>query len=360
VKRVAALAALVVATSTGGTARAQLSPLQLFGRDANDSVHVDAYLGVDYTEVSRQNESFGVRGLSREPYVLKTGNFEITNLSGFDFALNAAATSLLAVGGFTKPADTSSNVDTSQAERYAALLRYALGKKVKIRTEAQFARMATYVAPNSTYNSAYPVTTYYSPQGGGLERMHPGDGIGGNTNWYQAAILFETSDRILGISGAFGYRILQLDTLSPYGVKNSNSVPVFQSLVEDRFLCQALTVDTNRPTELFLDVVAHLNLGYASVSSAFVNTAGGMCVGVGGVVTLVYDQPHWSLTVGVAFDELVAVTFAGGSTLSQNVAYNNPSTSRVLNASAGTKWNVSGPAESIDALGPFMHLTAHF
>jgi len=363
-KRAASLGAFAVVFASSTVARAQISINQLLGRNPDDSVHVDAYVGVDYTSLSRQNEDFSVRGLSREPYVLKTASFEVTNLSRFDFALNAAATSLLAVGGFSKPADQTQNPDSLQAERYAALLRYALSKKYKVRTEGQFARMATYVVPNATYYSAYPVTTYYAPASGGLTRLHPGDGEGGNTNWYQAAVLVESTDRILGFEGALGFRILELDTLSAYGARTSGSIPVFQGLVEDKFLCQAVAQDSTRRTYLFpnvySDIAVHLNAGYASVSSAFVNTAGGVCIDIGAVGSLVYEVPHFRLDVGLVLDELAAVTFVGGNTLSQALAYNNPANDRVAFAAAGSKWSVGGPAESIYAIGLFTHLTAHF
>lgn len=366
-------AVLAVATSGAGEAAAQsLSPMQFIGHDPNQPVHVDAYVGIDYALVSRQGETFGLRGLSREPYVLKTADFQISNLSRFDFGLNAAATSLLAIGGFTQPTDTSANVDTTQAERYAALIGYAIGKDVKIRAEAHYARLVTYASPNFETSSSYPVTTYYAPSSGGLTRLLPGGGVGGATTWTAAAFYLETHGNVLGFLGlgdeqlaSIGYRVFELDTLSAYQVNDSNNTPTVQAVVQDSTTCHSLSLEARGSRELFSDVHLatsfHGFAGYALVSSSFVNAASGGCFGVGGTLSLRYDQPRWSLDVGVVLDQLVTVAFGGGNTLSENVAYNNPSTGRVLNAPAGSTWNVNGPgAESINAIGPYLHLTAHF
>jgi hypothetical protein len=366
VKRLtAAAAAAAIVTLASSMASAQsATPMQLLRPNPDDTVHIDAYLGIDYATVSRQYENFNVRGLSRVPYVLKTADFQVSTLSHFDFALDAAATSLLAVGGFTKPSDTPTDPTTADAERYAGLVSYALGKHIKLRTEAHYARLTTYVAPDFESTSSYPVTTYSVPSSGPMTRMHPGDTAGANTTWYSAGFDVEGSaDDFLGTKagGALGYRFFKLDTLSPYAFKDQSSAPAFQGVVADSFSCHALSLDVRDTTQLFpdlqLQIDGHFVAGYAAVSSALLDTASGMCVGEGGTMALVFTQPHWSITIGAWFDQISALTFGGGSTLQQNVPYNNPSTGRVANAPAGSQWNVTGPAEGINTLGPFLHLT---
>ena len=367
-KRLAFAAAAAFAMLAESVASAQsASPMQLLRPNPDDTVHIDAYLGIEYATVGRQYEDFKQRGLSREPYVLKTADFQISNLSHFDFALDAAATSLFAIGGFTKPNDTPTDPTTADAERYAGLVNYAFNKHFKLRTEAHFARLTTYLSPQFENGSNYPITTYSVPSSGPMTRLHPGGGVGGNTTWYSAGFDVEGSaDDFLGTKagGAFGYRFFSLDTLSPYTMKDQSNAPQFQGVVADSFSCHALSLEMRDEITLFQDLMfqgdLHFVGGYASVSSALLDTASGMCVGEGGTFSLVFTQPHWSVTIGVWFDQIEALTFGGGSTLQQNVPYNNVSTGRVSNAAAGSQWNVEGPAEAINTLGPFLHLTGSF
>ncbi|HEX8794401.1 MAG TPA: hypothetical protein VF765_25830 [Polyangiaceae bacterium] len=366
-RRLAAAAAAAIAVLVESVASAQsAAPMQLLRPNPEDTVHIDAYLGIEYATVGRQYEEFQQRGLSREPYVLKTADFQISNLSRFDFALDAAATSLFAIGGFTKPSDTPTDPTTADAERYAGLVSYALGKHIKLRTEAHFARLTTYLAPQFENGSNYPVTTYSVPSSGPMARLHPGGGVGGNTTWYSAGFDVEGSaDDFLGTKagGAFGYRFFSLDTLSPYVIKDGNA-PQFQGVVADSFTCHAASLDLRDTVQLFSDMVLQMDLhfigGYSSVTSGLLDNASGVCFGEGGTAALVFTQPHWSITIGTWFDQVSAITVGGGSTLSQNVPYNNPSTGRVSNAAAGSQWNVSGPGEAINTLGPFLHLTGSF
>jgi hypothetical protein len=368
VKRLAAAAtAIAMATLGEGKAVAQsASPVHLVRPDQEDTVHIDAYLGIEYATVSRQYDNFNVRGLSRDPYVLKTADFQVSNLSHFDFALDAAATSLLAVGGFAKPDDVPTDSTTADAERYAGLVNYALGKNFKLRTEAHYARMTTYVSPSFDSSSSYPVTTYSVPSSGPLSRMHPGDGVGGNTSWYSAGFDVEGTGDLLGLHGgaAFGYRYFRLDTLSPYAFKDASSAPLFQGIVADTFTCHSLSLQVRATKQLLPDVVAQLDghfvAGYSNVSSSLLDTASGMCVGEGGTASLAYTQPHWNLTIGFWFDQISSLSFGGGSTLTQNVAYNNVSNGRTATVAAGSQGSVTGPAEGINTLGPFLHLTASF
>jgi hypothetical protein len=157
VRRPVFLALLGATLLTASAAAAQASdPLRALRPDPQDSVHVDAFLGVDYTILNRNASAHEVRGFSLQPYLLKTADFSVSNLSRFDFGLNAAATSLLAIGGFAKPDDTpTSDSDAAEAERYAGMIAYRFGG-FKIRTEVGFARMATYLTPGAQNGTAYP------------------------------------------------------------------------------------------------------------------------------------------------------------------------------------------------------------
>src|ERR1700722_13866378 len=246
------MAVLAAATCWSAPASAQLIS-KVLGRDPDQPTHLDAYAGVDYTMIGQQNQGYGTRGLSLTPYVLKTADVTVTNLSRFDFGLNAAATSLLALGGFAQPADTSPSVDTTQAERYAALIGYALGTHLRIRADATFARLATYVAPNFKAGSSYDQTTYYVPSSGAPQRLAPGGGVGGNTDWSTLQMSIESDAPFLSwLSGAtIGYEYIQFDTISPYDASYT-----FQALVQNSMSCHALTaqVQKNDGRPLFDDI----------------------------------------------------------------------------------------------------------
>ena len=108
-------------------------PLQATAADRRPQV--EAFVGLEYATLGRQYESFHIRGIARQPYSLKVADVRFKNLRGLEVGLDAAATSLLAMGGFSKPEQQSQ--PRSDAERYAALLGYGLGGWVKLSVQGQ-------------------------------------------------------------------------------------------------------------------------------------------------------------------------------------------------------------------------------
>src|SRR5262249_16337203 len=143
-------------------------------------------------------EQFTVRGVSREPYILKVADLRFTNLGRFEAGINAAATSLTALGGFTKESQTT-EADLGQAERYAGFLGYALGKSVTLRGEALYARLVTYASPSFHRTGDFPLTTYYVPQSGAPQRLTPGANVLGNTDWYSARASVVVDGKVVGV-----------------------------------------------------------------------------------------------------------------------------------------------------------------
>jgi hypothetical protein len=365
--RIAAPIALAIALAPAA-ASAQMPPPPQLSHAEGEGPHIDAYAGMEFVTLTRgQFESFEVRGLSRQPYVLKVADVHLTGLGRFEAGINGAATSALALGGFTSE-DKTSRADIGDAERYAALLGYAIGKNVTLRGEGTFAHMVTYAAPSFHRTGDIPLTTYFVPQNGAPTRLLPGDSVPGNTDWYSLSITARFDGNPLGGDWLkdiiVGYRLIRVSTLSSYLASQGQYVDsVLQGIVQDTFTCHSVYALSNVDKALWSDLHlvghAHVFGGYASVSSAFADTAGGICFGQGGTISLQYVQPHWSFVIGYNYDEFVGVTF-GGNSVSQTFAYSDPRTGRVSSAQAGSSWNINGPAESFRVLGPFARITVAY
>ncbi len=368
------LASAFVATlSLSGNARAQIPPPPPLTHAPGDGPHVDGYVGMEFATLARSGgganyEQFTVRGLSRQPYVLKVADIHFSGLGRFEAGLNGAATSLVALGGFTSENQTS-QADLGQAERYAALLGYALGKHITLRGEGAFAHMVTYAAPSFHRTGGNALTTYFVPESGAPRRLSAGANVLGNTDWYSLAVTAVVDGQVYGLNWlkdlSLGYRFIRVSTLSSYLASTGDYVDsVLQGIVQDTFACHAAAARQNLDFALWSDVHltghAYFFLGYSSVSSGFVDTSGGVCLGRGGSLAITYTQPHWSFVVGVNYEEVVALQVAGGNTIQSTMPYSDWHTGRIGVARAGSQWSVSSPAEAFQVFAPFARLTVSY
>ncbi len=357
--------AFTLALATGASAQ---RPLPSAPHPNDDKLHVDAYGAVEYTTIARQWEGTTVRGLSRQPYVLKVADIHLTNFGRFEAGLNAAATSLAALGGFTQP--ESSSPDLEQAERYAGLIGYAIKKKITLLGQAHYARLTTFAAPEFQRNANFPRTTYYYPDSGPAVRLHPGAIVAGNTEWYALSVTARFDGDVLSFLNGLeiGYRYFRLTTLSAYAVGptgiSSPAEASFLAVAKDTFSCHTVAfnskIDSPLGSDIFVGGEVHGGLGYSQVSSNLADSAGGVCINYGGTLGLELRQPSWAFGIGYTFDQISSLNFSDEHALSQDVKYIDPSSKRVQTATSGSTWSVLGPAQSIVALGPFARLTLSF
>jgi hypothetical protein len=355
-------------------------PAQAFAQGATSAVgeklpddgrvHVNAYLGMEFVTLTRDFEQFQFKGLSRQPYVLKVGDFHLTGLGPFDARINAAVTSLLAAGGFAKD-QPAEKPDLGQAERYAAILGWAIGKTITLHAEARYARMVTVAAPNFESSANFARTTYYVPSSGPARRLLLGDSVATETTWYTLAVTADIDGKAIGQDWLnhmnLGYRMLRMSIPTAYGITHGSSTATseFLALVDDTVTCHSASFNVVSDQELFGDVhfggEIHGGLGYAVASSALFSSSHGACVNYGGTLALKYAQPAWNLVIGYHYDEVAALVSDSNLTLSQTLLYSeNLQDGRVRTAPAGSGWNVARVGYSTKTLAPFARFTVSF
>lgn len=328
-------------------------------------IHATGYIGLEYVTLSRQFEEFQFRGISREPYMLKVGDFQISGLSGFELGVNAAATSLLAVGGFRRD-DASADVDTSAAERYAALIGYALGKRVTLQVRGQYARMTTAASPSFGTNVSW--TTYAMPADGTVERLRPGDAVRGDTTWKKVLVVARLDPATLSLPKwvgqfAFGYEYVDLSILTPHRLDSGDAVGSNINLIsQDRTTCHAVSLYVPAKVNLAPDLTASVEMdlfaGSARVASGFAGDGHGFCFGRGGTLTLDYRVSRWKLSMGYWLNEFSA-SVPDDTSLAHDLPYVD-ATGHVAVAARGSSWRADQRDIQVTNLGPFLRLSMDF